>query len=340
MQYYLKKMKTATFKLLTIFLLTGLLSCEETNRPDYYRSYTEYLSDKAIISIGIFDNTVWILSIKECDTCYVHPFSSHVPTISQLTAITQTGFNFQEPAYVGTPVMDNQGNLFTALQNKIYKIKSLGNYELVLEPDGFQFNYFTFDKNNHIWMGGDKGLAYWDGNELTRYNISNSILPSNITHGIALDHTGNVWVTLDFKGLLKISGDKWEVIPNAEIPGLKSSSYLSAPIVDNDNNIWFSVFTPDTTSNILRYDGLHWNYEYLGTDGYGMINRDSKGAIWIIQNIREDHVFKYPTLSYLKNGVWNNFDVSGIASQILTVNSDENKVYIGTVKGLYVVNKK
>ena len=43
--------------------------------------------------------------------------------------------------------------------------------------------------------------------------------------------------------------------------------------------------------------------------------------------------YKYSTLKYYRNNAWIDFDISGINKQILTVNADINKVYIGTIKG-------
>lgn len=331
-------MKTP-IKYLTIIFLMGLFSCEKNNSLLNKKSYIDYLSDKAIVSIRIFDDDIWLLSNKYCDTCYVSPIMSSRPIISQLTVINDSIFDYEEPTFVSTPTKDNQGNLYTASQNKIFKINRIKDYEIILETGEFDFNYFTFDKNDNIWLGGYNGIAFWNGSELKIYNTSNSELPSNITHGLAIDNTGIVWIALDFKGLLKITDDKWEIISNSEIPGLKTSSYLWSPIVDNENNIWFNVFSPATPSCFLKYDGNNWNYVYPDQEGYGYINIDTKGTIWIINAIYENSSFKNSTLTYLQNNEWINFDVTMIKSKILTVNSDDKNVYIGTVKGLRVVEK-
>lgn len=331
-------MKTP-IKHLTTILLMVLFSCEKNDSYLNYKSYIDYLSDKAIVSIRIFDANIWILSTKECDTCYVSPYMSFRPTINQLTMINDSSFEFEEPTSVGIPCINHKGILFTASGNKVFKINNIKNYELVLETGDFNFNSMAFDKNDNIWFSGYNGIAFWNGNELKVYNMNNSKLPSDITHGLAIDSSGNIWITLDFKGLLKITDDKWKIIPNSEIPGLNEYSYLKSPIVNSENNIWFSVFSSDTTSSILRYDGNNWNYEYPNQNGYGTINIDSKGTFWIINAEYENYSFKNSTLSYLYNNEWIDFDVSMIKSKILTVNSDDKKVYIGTVKGLIVIKK-
>lgn len=331
-------MKTL-IKHLTIILLLGFFSCEKNDSYLNNESYLDYLSDKAIVSIRIFDDNIWILSTKECDTCYVAPHMSFRPMISQLTVINDSSYDYEEPTFVSIPTMDHQGNLYTTSQNKIFKFNGIKDYEIILETGDFNFNYFKFDKNDNIWFGGYNGIAFWNSSELKIYNTSNSELPSDITHGLAIDNTGSVWIALDFKGLLKITDDKWEIISNSEIPGLKTYSYLRSLIVDNENNIWFNVFSSDTTSSILKYDGKNWNYQYPNQNGYGTINIDSKGIFWIINSEYENYSFKKSTLTYLQNNEWIDFDVSMIKSKILTVNADDRNVYIGTVEGLIVIDK-
>ncbi len=197
----------------------------------------------------------------------------------------------------------------------------------------------VFDKNDNIWLSGYNGIAFWNGNELKVYDTNNSDLPSDNTHGLNIDNSNNVWVTLDFKGLLKITGDDWKIIPNSEIPGLDEYSYLHSPIVDNENNIWFNVFSPDTNSSILLYDSKEWIYQYPNQNGYGTINIDSQGTFWIINSEYDNYSFKNSTLAYLQNNEWINYDVSMIESKILTVNADDRNIFIGTVNGLVVIDK-
>ena len=241
-------------KPLSIFLkfliLLGLFSCEKNDVNT--KTYSEYLSDKIIVSIRIFNNDIWVQSTKRCDTCYRPPMMSSIPMISQLTLIRDSIYRYEEPTLYSVPTSDHHGNLYVGLQNKIYKVNDIHDYTLYLETGNFSFNYFAFDKDDNIWFGGYNGIAFWNGTELKVYNTSNSLLPSDITHGLAIDKDGIVWIALDFKGLLKITGDLWEIIPNNEIPGLNTYSYLHNPMVDNENNIWFNAFSSDATSSILK----------------------------------------------------------------------------------------
>ena len=105
-------------------------------------------------------------------------------------------------------------------------------------------------------------------------------------------------------------------------------------LVDLENNIWFVVFNSDTTSNILVYKDGSWKYEFPDDTKYVDLRIDSKGTIWAINNHYEKNDFIYSTLKYYKNSEWFTFNTSDIDSKILTVNSDDKKVYIGKVYGL------
>ncbi len=326
-------MKTL-IKVLLIAILIGLFACESDNSDLNTDTYLDYLSDKSILSIKIYNDTIWVSSSKYCDTCYVAPYMCYIPIIEQLTMIKDSYYEYDEPTIFETPNIDNQGNLYVASNNALYKLNAINNYSKILETGEFNFNSFAFDKNDNIWFTGDNGIAYWDKFDLTIYNSNNSELPSDITHGLAIDSSNIVWITLDFEGLLKINTSFWEVIPNSEIPGLNENSYLRNPIIDNKNNIWFTVFNPAVNSNVLVFNGTDWRYEYPNDDDFGRLNVDSEGTIWAIGNKYDNGNFSNSCLSYYKNGEWFDLDISSVSSQILTVNSNNNKVYIGTLNGL------
>lgn len=323
-------MKTPT-GILLITILIGLYSCENDNTQINNGTYLDYLTDKAITSIRIYDQTIWISSTKICDTCYIAPYLSHIPTIEQLTMIKGSNFEFVEPSAFGTPREDSKGNLYVASNNTLYKLIDINNYSVVLETGDFNFNSFTFDNDDNVWFSGYSGIAFWNKTDLRIYNSNNSELPTDIIHGLVVDNSGIVWVALDFQGLLKIEFENWSIFPNSEIIGLKDNSYLHNLNIDSENNIWFNIFSPDINSNILVYNGSDWTYQ---NDHYGNLTKDYKGTIWAINNNYDNGSLISSSLSFYRDNEWVGFDISDIDSKILTVNSDDNKVYIGTLNGL------
>lgn len=325
--------------LLKLLLFLSLLSCVKEENPGLPGSYSEYLSDKAIMSINIIDSAIWVYSSKLCDTCYVSPYMSYLPTIQQITLLDDKGFEFEEPARVMPPVKDNSGKLITIGMGKVFRFHELGKYDLLFESNDIFFTGLLPDKNNNLWLTYNNGIACWNGTELKMYTPENSPLPTKIIHGMAVDESGKIWIACDFKGLATLYNNQWEIISNSEIPGLSARSYLSSVNSDNMGNIWFNVFRSDTTSNIIRFDGISWHYEYPVSSPKGRVVVDSQGHAWYIYSEYESASRINNTLKFYQNGDWHSFDVSSIKEWITTINADDKKVYIGTSKGLIINNK-
>lgn len=333
----------AQINLILILVLMGLVSCEtddsidkKASSIDKKASYLDYLKDKSIIGIHIQGDTKYIFTSRYCDTCYVDPYMSYIPTIKEWTVINDSTFeNYSLTDFSGLPISDNNGNLYIAKGNIIYKLNDRGENEQLLSTGDYKFTSFSFDNDDNIWFYGDNnGIAFWNKSEFKVYDTQNSQLPTDRIHGLKVDQSGIVWVSLDFKGLLKIENGNWIVIPISEIPGLNPYSYLSGPEMVNDNSVWFEVFSPDTTSNILRLENDNWIYEFPENTGYFNLKLDSKGIVWSICNHYDSSEYKYSILKYYNNNSWIDFDISDIDNQIFTVNADDNKVYIGTLNGL------
>lgn len=328
-------MKTQ-IKLLAILCVFGLFSCEKDDSLEKDKSYLEYLNDKAVIGIYIYDDTKYILTSRHCDTCYVAPHMSHIPTIEEWTVIKDSTYeNFSPSEFSGIPIYDNNGNQYKILDNILYKIQKNGENIKILSRDEYAFTSFTFDNEDNIWFYGDNiGIAFWNKSELKTYSTSNSQLPTDRIHGLKIDKSGIIWVSLDFKGLLRIEGENWEVISNEVIPGLTEYSYLRGPRIIQENSVWFEVFSPDTTSNILKLENNNWIYEYPDTSTYCNLVQDSKETIWAISNHYDYSDYKFTTLKYYEGNSWIDFNISDINTKITTVNADNNTVYIGTLNGL------
>lgn len=320
--------------LLAILTLATVASCERENSPE---SYLDYLSDKTINGIHLIGDTVYVQTWRQCKECDVPSYMSYIPGVHEWTLISGTTYkNYSLADFSGIPVKDNKGDRYIAKGNTIYKLIDR-EYKTLLNTGNFTFNEFTFDNENNIWLSGSNtGIAFWNKSELKTYNTQNSQLPTNITHGLAVDNSGTVWVSLDFKGLLKITNGQWQIIPNDQIPGLDKYSYLQGPRVITANSVWFEVFSPDTTSNILRFENSNWKYEFPEAGVHSILNKDSQGTVWAISHHNENSKFKRSTLKYYRNNEWIDFNVSDINLFITTVNADDSKVYIGTVNGLVV----
>lgn len=301
---------------------------------------SEFLAQKSITDIRIFNDEVWFRSERPCDTCSNLSTSSARPLISQLSRLKGSDFRFDESQELKIPVADIRGNLYTATKTEILKINDIKNYTAVLKTGDFVINKFVFDKNDHIWISGSKGIAHWDGAKITFYNTSTSKITSDITHGIAVDQSGTIWVPMDIgKGLLKIPEGKMErmeIIPYNQISSDIDNFYLINPQVDKENRVWFTVFNSPTSSNVVCFDGNSWITEFPDILPDGKLFVDSQGTIWRLNHIIGTSSIMKFTLQYLNGTNWIDYDVSDIKHLILSLDADLQNLYLGTSNGLVV----
>lgn len=319
-----------------LLVLFGLISCETNDTPEKYISYLEYLKDKTIIGIHIQGDTKYVLTSRYCDTCYVAPEMSFIPTIEEWTVINDSTYNIYSPTeFSGLQISDYNGNLYMIDDNDVYKLNDVGEKDLLLSTGDFNFVSFAFDADDNIWFYSDNsGIAFWNKTELKVYNTQNSQLPTNIIYGLGVDKSGIVWASLGHYGLLKIENNNWIVIPNEEIPGLGQYSYLRGPKIVQENSIWFEVFRPDTTSNVLKFENNNWIYEFPDNSKYCNLIQDSNESIWAIINHFDNGNYNYTTLKHYANDSWIDFNITDVNTRIVTMNADDNTVFLGTLNGL------
>lgn len=319
--------------LLLLFAL--LASCNKQAVPKLPASYIDYLNEKQVLGITASANDVWVLSSTVCDTCNVPVYVSSVPLNYQLTKIAGNTYSVDERTPVWKPVRDRNNNLYAKGKNHkdIYKINGINDYSLVVETGDLMVNDFVFDHDNHLWIWGTNGIGYWDDSSLKVYNQSNSILPTNIMHGIAVDANNIIWIPLDYsgKGILKIDNGNWSIVPISSIPGV-NNEYLANPVADNDGNIWFNTAAL-ATSKIVKYNGSTWTTVSSNNNAY-IIGKDQKGNIW--QTVNNTDSQNPSSLYSLKDNEWQLVSAPGNKGYIFHVDVTDNNTFIGTSRGLVV----
>ncbi len=317
-----------------ILITIGFGSCEKDKILGDNKAYLDFLNDKSILEIKIVDNSKYIKSLKSCETCGP---KEHYDTV-QWTVIKKISFEtFLDTDFMGVPQKDSKGNFYTGTYKSLYKLNEYGDYELVLITEEFHFRYFTIDKLDNIWFYGDNaGIAYWNHSKLEIYNNLNSILPSGYYHcQLVVDESNIIWVaSIGSAGLIKIESGEWEIIPGSEIPGFTEYSYLSHPIVDNENGIWFEVYSSNAGTKFVKLRDNEWTLEYPPTSRN--LIKDSKNVLWAVSYQISDGE---NALRYLNENQWIEIDISNISHDIITCNADDNTIYIGTQKGLLEIPK-
>ncbi len=316
---------------LGVFIISG---CEKSSDE---KTLTDFLADKYIRNIKIVNDTLWISSYSQCDTCpAVH---GSLPWVSQLTMSIGNEYVFSVQDQSVFPLVSGpDGRLYTATDNAIKRIISYDQLQTVLETGTFDFDFFALDDENNIWLSGSNGIAFWNKTNLTIHNESTDGTP-DITHGLYVDGE-TIWIPLNFnEGLLKIVNGTWNIIDYSQVPKLTDVSYLINPLKDNSDNMWFTVYRSDTTSNFIRNDGVNWKYELPNDNGAGFALLDSQGDFWVIFNKFLDSEFKGTYISTYVNGAWVKYDVSSIKKIVTTLDTDDQYIYLGTTSGMHKISR-
>lgn len=157
-------------------------------------------------------------------------------------------------------------------------------------PGNYQITTIAVDAQDNKWFGASYspnllsggGLIKFDNTTWTLYNVSNSGLPHNTVTDIAIDKSGNKWISTNGGGVAKFDNNSWTVY-NSSNSGLPDDKVGSISI-DDQGNKWVSTMTA-----IAKYDGTAWTiYKYSTSiipyfndnGGITSVNLDDKGNKW------------------------------------------------------------
>lgn len=135
------------------------------------------------------------------------------------------------------------------------------------------------DKKNHIWVGTQwNGLFQYDGTNWTKYDTSNSEIPSNNLYDMKFDKDGNLWMATG-NGLVKFDGSNF-IVFNTVNSGLLQNEILSIEI-DEKGIIWLGFFN----YGLMKFDGINWekynlSNSILPSNAVYAIEFDDKDNIW------------------------------------------------------------
>ena len=128
--------------------------------------------------------------------------------------------------------------------------------------------------DGEVWVGTDKGIARWDGVELTRSGIPPALhdLPAL---AMVRDRASNLWIAAGRTGLVRLTSQGIATFDSDQ----RSDRHVSAVFEDRDGNLWIG-----TDRGIERWrDPVFTPYsvaEGLPSDGTGPIYVDHEGRVW------------------------------------------------------------
>lgn len=153
------------------------------------------------------------------------------------------------------------------------------------------------DRFGNVWVAGwGNGLLKINGNDLTRYDETNSILQFAggpgfvLTYGMDEDNSGNLWVLNNFVQNSLINFTQQVSYPP---PVGNTAAFFTTLAIDNFNTKWMTLHPIEGGVRGLMYfnentspTGALLNYSQLGTD-VGQVNQvvaDKNGEVWVATN--------------------------------------------------------
>jgi ligand-binding sensor domain-containing protein len=174
--------------------------------------------------------------------------------------------------------IDGQGNKWIGTPGALAKFDGV---KWTIYPVGV--DALAIDGRGNIWIAS-AGLVKFDGVNWTVYNTSNSGLPVNGIHKIAIDRQGNVWIGTIGGGLVKFDGINWTVY-NRSNSGLPYD-WVYEIAIDAQGNKWIGTYQGLLGGGLAKFDGVNWTVYNTSNSGLpdnfaNAITIDDKGNKWI-----------------------------------------------------------
>ncbi|GAB4236615.1 MAG: hypothetical protein Tsb0034_11320 [Ekhidna sp.] len=187
-------------------------------------------------------------------------------------------------------------------------------------------NELLQSNDGYIWIATYTGLHRFDGSDFNVFTTENSQIPAVNVLRVEKGKNGELWVG-SLHGVSKYVGKKFEIPPN--LSSLISQS-IEDMLVTDEGHLWIS-----TKSNELYY-----------YDGDTLINYTLKldleeSTVLSIENDTNGNVFFGTDDSQLigltQMGKIKRFSLPSEANGIITLYANKNALYLGTGRGLYVL---
>ena len=256
-------------------------------------------------------------------------------SISQINFEDITTYNTNEHEIYQSDIYqfinDKENNLWMLSVDALVKYSN-NNWEYLTGNNSaflsFEYNSFTCDTNNKIFMGGFGRIDIFDGSYWQSYNLYNLL---SINPAITFSYTDKVlnkkWFVADNSGLISFDDSIWTHLTITD--GLLSNNTICV-FKDSQGNLWTGYHV-----GISRFNNGNYTYFYSGTLGGSnvkSISEDLNGNIWIAT---DGGMAKYNGLSWelydphIIFGVLNQSvnDITFDLNNVLWAVSEENGIY-------------
>ncbi len=303
------------FKSFLVVSMIIFIACEKepVEEPP---EISDSMPGKHIVDMAIDNNNEFFYITAEIDTRIDVPgYSSYMPIRLYLSKrSSETGdYEILDNDFIAANeiMFDRKNNLWARNSKKIYR-KEGSTFRKVLEldDDAGLFNFFSVDKSNNIWAGGfTHGLYKIDDQlKVELYTSENSPLPKSSMTSIHIDENNNRWISMDEKGVLKITSDEW-TWHNPATSDLTSQRIWSLT-TDWDGNLWIGTGADNLPVNLMKYDGQHWHtVKPIDGDGYAVtgairILHSFNGKLYVVTEQTKNAAFQSNQLLVYDGSSW------------------------------------
>ena len=292
----------------------------------------------------------WFVTSEVDNTVQMPSYSSYLPIRTYLTRYSGNSYEVYDDRFMGAKeiITDNADRLWFISSNKLYLINN-GKYieEYKLADATSYFEWIIKDQDANIWVGGYNAplLRISTDPEIKISNMSNNASASN-SSAACFDRNNNLWVVLSNHeiGMMDPQGF-WHVYTpdNSALPYQSFWSITS----DKDNIIWVGCGFPDTSTNLMKFDGTNWQKVTIkddkGNSVYGTVRQlySDNNKIWIVTEFSKNSAFDYDYLITFDGISWNRIYSVPSDDGISDISFDltSGKALIGTLnKGLFSVD--
>lgn len=185
-----------------------------------------------------------------------------------------TNFPIGQGSNAWSVLVDQQRQVWAGTRGEgLFRLQS-GKFEPVPAAAKVGIHIFSLfqDRNGEIWVGGENGLAEYDGQKWEFFSAAEG-LPPYAVRALAEDGRGNLWIGTE-DGLFTLKDGK---ISSADAP-LKDVSCLLA---SDDNVLWVG----SSGHGLARLADGHWMHcavtNGLSSDDIGYLAEDNDKNFWI-----------------------------------------------------------
>jgi ligand-binding sensor domain-containing protein len=175
-----------------------------------------------------------------------------------------------EESYISSIYIDPQNELWLSINDLFYNGIEFGNG--LFKFDGS--NWLNYNINNSnlssntinclnfkdkvLYIGTlDGGLSLYNtkDNSWSNYNSQNSVLPWNVITGIQFDKDNNLYLSIEFNGIIKVNGDM-ELITNLNTPIEYKNRIIAYPNPFSTKTGWQYTLNKSSVIRVDIYDSF------------------------------------------------------------------------------------